>query len=612
MKKNNEQINENIMKIKDQPESIQQLIDLGKIYLQKHDILEARYYFLNAINQYPDKVDGYLSMGMFAYKDNNLDVAHDYFNQAIDIDEENINAWLGLAKINLKLTALTSTKRYIKRALKLAPKNPEVLLIWGVYNFLIHKYGLSEKILLQVVSSSKNETFLNATFYLGLLYAKQREFMKAASKFRHLSEIETYKDRNLFNDAVVQNNLGVIEFQLGNYDKAEEIFKNLLVRKTTFESTVLMNLAQMYWIQDKIDDAVKSINQAHNIDVKIWPWMQELNEYLQTGEEGLANKIKSLLKHNPDGLNLSMYLGCVIPNRYPFIEAASRHVLDFFEIGIQELEGASCCPAPGVFRSFDFLTWYVVGARNITLSEKLGVDMCTMCNGCYGTLNDVNWELKENKSIRDEVNQKLKDIDREFKGSINVRHIIDVFYNSVGVKEIKKKIVNPMKLNVAVHYGCHLLKPSFNKPWKESSEAPTFFDELVEITGAKSIPYKDKMMCCGAGGAVRGGMKEVSLDFTYEKLLNMRKAGVDIIVVCCPFCHLQFDLGQIEINSIYKDKIAEPFKIPVIYYTQLLGLALGMDPFKLGLLKTPKGKGVPPFIPVESIFSRYIEQIDWI
>jgi len=278
MKKINEQINENIKKIKDQPESIEQLIDLGKFYLQKHDILEARYYFLKAIDKYPDKVDGYLSMGIFAYNDKNFDVAHDYFNQAIDIDKENIDAWLGLAKINLKLKALTSTKRYIERALKIAPKNSEVLFIWGVYNFLIHKYGLSENILLEVVSSSNDEIFLNATFYLGLLYAKQREFMKAASKFRHLSEIKTYKDRNLFNDAVVQNNLGVIEFQLGNYAKAEEIFKNLLDRKTTFESTVLMNLAQMYWIQDKIDDAVKVIKQAHNIDVKIWPWMQELNE----------------------------------------------------------------------------------------------------------------------------------------------------------------------------------------------------------------------------------------------------------------------------------------------------------------------------------------------
>ena len=133
----------------------------------------------------------------------------------------------------------------------------------------------------------------------------------------------------------------------------------------------------------------------------------------------------------------------------------------------------------------------------------------------------------------------------------------------------------------------------------------------MEITGATSVPYKDKMMCCGAGGAVRGGMKEVSLDFTYEKLTNIRKAGADVIVVCCPFCHLQFDLGQIEINNIYNDKIAEPFKIPIIYITQFLGLALGLDPFKLGLLKTPHVKGIPPFIPVESIFVKYLEQIDW-
>ncbi len=102
-------------------------------------------------------------------------------------------------------------------------------------------------------------------------------------------------------------------------------------------------------------------------------------------------------------------------------------------------------------------------------------------------------------------------------------------------------------------------------------------------------------------------MKEVSVDFTREKLTNMRDAGVDAIVVCCPFCLLQLDLGQTEVNNLFKDQIGEPFQIPVIYITQLLGLAMGMDPYKLGFLKTPKVKGVPPYVPFESIFTQYLE-----
>ena len=106
-------------------------------------------------------------------------------------------------------------------------------------------------------------------------------------------------------------------------------------------------------------------------------------------------------------------------------------------------------------------------------------------------------------------------------------------------------------------------------------------------------------MCCGAGGAVRTAVKEVSADFSREKLTNIREAGADIIIDVCPFCHLQLDLGQMEANGYYGDMIGEPFKIPVIYLTQLLGLSFGIDPNKLGLIKNHELSGVPPFISIE-------------
>ncbi|TFH31369.1 MAG: CoB--CoM heterodisulfide reductase subunit B, partial [Promethearchaeota archaeon] len=119
-------------------------------------------------------------------------------------------------------------------------------------------------------------------------------------------------------------------------------------------------------------------------------------------------------------------------------------------------------------------------------------------------------------------------------------------------------------LRIAVHYGCHLLKPSDIKPFTEDPDDPHFFDELVEITGSKSVDYQNKLMCCGAGGSLRTGDKPSSLQFTLEKLRNMRSAGVDCIVTCCPFCQLQFDLGQLEVaNELNPDE--KPFAIPVVY-----------------------------------------------
>ncbi|KKN15682.1 hypothetical protein LCGC14_0983530 [marine sediment metagenome] len=304
----------------------------------------------------------------------------------------------------------------------------------------------------------------------------------------------------------------------------------------------------------------------------------------------------------------SLFLGCVIPNRYPFIEASTRNVFEELGIELIDMEGASCCPAPGVFRGFDIDTWLVIGARNICIAEENGTDIALMCNGCYGSLLEVNHTLKHDKEKLKMVNNHLSKIGKKFQGTVKIRHIIDILYNEFGLERIKSQIKRSLDLNVAVHYGCHLLKPGDIRPWDQEVEDPRFLDELVELTGCKSLDYKDKLLCCGAGGGVRGAFKEVSLDFSREKFENISAVGADAIIVTCPFCQLQLDLGQLEVNGMFKDKISAPFKIPVIYYSQLLGLALGMSLESLGLLKEHDLKGVPPFTSVTPFLTKIGEK----
>jgi heterodisulfide reductase subunit B len=292
------------------------------------------------------------------------------------------------------------------------------------------------------------------------------------------------------------------------------------------------------------------------------------------------------------------------------IEASIRAVFDHLGAEILELEGASCCPAPGVFRAFHIPTWLVIAARNITLAEELGVDIITGCNGCYGTLRDAWVELEHDYELKKMVNEHLAKVGREFKGSIEPKHLVQILYQDMGLDYLRGFVKHKFKdLKVAVHYGCHIVKPSDKRPWGGESEDPRFLDEIIELTGATSIDYKDKFMCCGAGGAVRTAVKEISADFSREKLGNMRDAGADIIIDCCPFCHLQLDLGQLEANNIYKDMIGEPYKIPVVYITQLLGLSFGIDPNLLGLLKNHDLKGVTPFISIEPFLEKVKNQL---
>jgi heterodisulfide reductase subunit B len=306
----------------------------------------------------------------------------------------------------------------------------------------------------------------------------------------------------------------------------------------------------------------------------------------------------------------AFFLGCVIPNRYPMIERSIRDVFDELGAEILDMPGASCCPAPGVFRGFHIPTWLVIAARNISIAEEVGACPITGCNGCYGTLRDAWYDLEHNREEKKHVNELLAKVGRVYKGNLEPKHVLQALYLDMGIDYLRDHIKLKFKdLKVGVHYGCHIVKPSDKRPWGGEYEAPTFFDEIVELTGAKSIPYKDKYMCCGAGGAVRTAVKEVAADFTREKLTNMRDVGVDIIVNACPFCHLQLDLGQVEVNNYYKDIIGEPFKIPIIYITSLLGLAMGMDPNRLGLVKNHELSGVTPFIPIEPFLEIVKEQL---
>nr|MDO8112414.1 CoB--CoM heterodisulfide reductase subunit B [Candidatus Sigynarchaeota archaeon] len=303
----------------------------------------------------------------------------------------------------------------------------------------------------------------------------------------------------------------------------------------------------------------------------------------------------------------SLFLGCVIPNRFPMYEKATRVIMQKLNVELKNMEGASCCPAPGAVRSVDNKIWSLLGARNITIAENNKADIMALCNGCYGTLSDVNHSLKTNAQLAKEINDDLAKINRHYDGSINVKHIMEILVKDISIPRIKAAVTRPLGLNVAIHYGCHLLSPSSLRPFGGNFENPRFFDDLVEACGCKSLDYQERLLCCGAGGGVRGSYRDISLEFTHQKVHNMREAGADCIAVACPFCALQFDLGQNEINEIERkilDPDEPPYKIPVIYVSQLIGLAMGIDAQELGLIKVPGLQNISPFTDTSPLLSK--------
>ncbi len=324
----------------------------------------------------------------------------------------------------------------------------------------------------------------------------------------------------------------------------------------------------------------------------------------------MTEKLEEVNQTN--GHQYSLFLGCVIPNRYPMIEKATRVVMDHIGVNLIDMNGASCCPAPGVFRSIDNHVWHVIGSRNLSIAEQNGADLLTLCNGCYGTLKEIDTNMKKPGEMRDLVNGNLREVGREYKGKIEVKQITEALYFDLGLEKLKQFIKYELDIPVAVHYGCHLGSPADKRPFGGPDKLG-FFDELVEITGSQSLEYREKTMCCGAGGGLRASFRDTSLEFTHAKVKNMRDAGAEAIIVCCPFCALQFDLGQMEMNNrelSILDPDEEPYHIPVIFITQLLGLVMGIDPKELGLIRDMEFPGTPPFTQIHTFVEKAVSQIE--
>ncbi|MDR0198708.1 MAG: CoB--CoM heterodisulfide reductase subunit B [Methanomassiliicoccaceae archaeon] len=268
----------------------------------------------------------------------------------------------------------------------------------------------------------------------------------------------------------------------------------------------------------------------------------------------------------------AFFLGCIAPLRYPGIEKSTREVFKALGVELVDLTDANCCPAPGVIKSFSKATWLAAAARNLALAEKAGLDIVTICNGCYGSLFDAAHELHEDKKLLADVNKILGEIGLKYSGGTKVKHFAEVLFKEVGLENIKAAVKNPVAFKVAAFYGCHFLKPSDIKGL-DDPENPKILDELIKATGAESMPRLQKTMCCGAGGGLRSQFGENAMKLTRTNLENMKAGGAEVIVDVCPFCHLQFDAGQ-------KDS---GFSFPVLHLSQLYGIAFGMNAKDLGL-----------------------------
>ena len=287
--------------------------------------------------------------------------------------------------------------------------------------------------------------------------------------------------------------------------------------------------------------------------------------------------MKNRAEDSAQNSEYTLFLGCTVPVRALNYEISARKVAEKLGLHLSDVPDFSCCGYP--IKSVHRYAYLLMAARNLALAEKKGLPLCTLCSACCGSLTEANHEIQEDEKLRKQINEDLFEwVGLRYGGGIRVTHFIRVLDQEVGRKRISEQVrADLSSLRVAPHYGCHYTKPStiYNKI--ENPEDPKSLDELIKATGAQSVQYEDKLQCCGGG--VLAIDEQVALAMAHGKLDHLRAQQADAMILICPFCNIMYEGNQRKIEKAFQTE----YKLPVLYYPQLLGLALGLEPDELGM-----------------------------
>lgn len=243
---------------------------------------------------------------------------------------------------------------------------------------------------------------------------------------------------------------------------------------------------------------------------------------------------------------------------------------------LKELDDWNCCGATAYFH-VDELLAYTLSARNLALAEKVGKEVVAPCSACFKNMYFTNLHLREDQDLADHINEALSEDDLSYSGSVTVKHLLDVFTKDVTTEEIKSTVTYPMTgLKVAAYYGCQILRPRKDH---EDVEQPHFFEDLMSAIGADPVDFPLRLTCCG--GSLLLSSRPAAYGMIRNLLYDAQRAEADVIATACPLCQVNLECYQQQVNQ----EFGTDFSIPVVYFTQLIGLAMGIPPKKLGFGK---------------------------
>jgi heterodisulfide reductase subunit B len=266
----------------------------------------------------------------------------------------------------------------------------------------------------------------------------------------------------------------------------------------------------------------------------------------------------------------SHFLGCVMPTKMPWAEAAIMKTLPRLGVDIEYLTKSTCCPRAGVWISVDKRVWLTLASYNLLQAEQAGRDVMVSCNGCYVTLYEANKVLKEDPKALDEVNHYLAAAGKHYDANVRVRHLLEVIYEDVGIERIRRE-AKKLHIKVAIHPGCHMRI-------FQDGHLVKYFTELNEALVDEVVPYGLERMCCGLQANL-ADREFATYERAKRKFDAIKAQNVDALVLVCSGCYDQFERAI----ATLKKKDGYDFDVPVIHLAELLAISTGLKPDDFGM-----------------------------
>ncbi len=279
-------------------------------------------------------------------------------------------------------------------------------------------------------------------------------------------------------------------------------------------------------------------------------------------------------------LRYALYTGCTAKESTPELLMSTLAIAEALDIELVVLDEASCCGASHL-QDFDDQLSLTLNARNISYAEKHGLTMVTICNTCQLNTAMTKERLDHDPKLKETINSKLGEVGLNYAGTSEVKHFLYALIDDLGVEAIAKKVTKPLTdLQIGAFYGCHNIRPGelhHKSNGGENAYAPTSLDKLILALGGKNVEYESKNKCCGFHVELQAPKTANRLSST--ALADAIDNGAEAIVTPCPLCHLRMDTQQAHIS----EEGGRDLSIPILHMPQMVGLALGIAPEKLGL-----------------------------